>query len=147
VPSDTTPETVTFEDYERAVLAYMQCYREAGFEVTDVTPVPGQQLRFFASYPNGRMENTGEFVRRVGQECFTPEIKATFEAWIDATRPSEERLQAAREALGECLRDAGEIVPASPSTEDFVRLQQQSAAFADCSSEVGEEFGIPNFGG
>jgi hypothetical protein len=153
-----TAANVTYADYEGAVLAYIACLKDAGFEVTDPTPVPGQQLTFIASRPLAAdapdFESAGpdelrryaESRRELTRPC-AERYRPVVDAWTTATAPSGEQLDEAREALANCLREAGEDVPQSPSTEDFVQLQQTAAAFPDCSERVGEEYGIPFFGG
>jgi predicted dehydrogenase len=134
---------VTFAEYERAMLATIECLRDGGVEVTDATPVPGDRLTFeFYSGDDDR-----EAVRAAYQDCYERFAVAIDRAWATANAPTEEELQEARQALAECLRDAGEDVPEQPALEDFVRLQQTAEAFGRCSQAISEEFGIPNFAG
>jgi hypothetical protein len=151
LPSLETPDvgvlegSVTYEAYERAVLATVQCIREAGMGVSGVTPVPGRRLTYIAyGLPGEKDPRPG---LRISSECYDSHLRAIDMAWIIATQPSEQQLDRARGALAECLRAAGESVPDPPSTEDLVRLQQSAPAFGECSDAVSKEFDIAFFGG
>jgi hypothetical protein len=134
---------VTFSEYEAATLATIECLREQGVEVSGATPSAGNRLTFEFFTGDAPLAE----VRASYQECYEEFAIEVDRAWADANRRTEEELQMARRALADCLRDAGEEVPENPTTEDFVTLQQTAASFGDCSQRVGDEYGIPNFGG
>jgi hypothetical protein len=68
------------------------------------------------------------------------------QAWTAQYAPSEQQINEARQALAQCLRDAGVDVPDPASQQDFAGLESHEAFFR-CVERTSEEFGIANFAG
>ncbi len=147
---------LTFAEYEASVLAYVGCVEEHGAVVEHVAGdevmagpdlnARGQYL-FQTTLPHqpGKRATLGE-LRAIESQCGTEFFDVVVQLWAEHVAPSETELVAARDALGECLREAGVDIPEHPSPTDFGPVAQ-SLEYRDCSREVSEDFGIPGFGG
>lgn len=69
--------------------------------------------------------------------------------WAVHFAPSERELQAARDRLGECMRDGGvSDVPEHPGTDYFARfIGSNHPVYQPCAGAAGEALGIPGWGG
>lgn len=139
---------VTWEEYEAATWAAANCMQDAGLELRS-TPTPdasGKMLVYGVA-----LNGDAQLDRQMGEasrECMVHHSLFTDLVWQIQLSPSEQTLEAARDALGECLLESG--VP-----ESMIDRQRLTSAIAhapgrtyiDCANEVQRDFGIPNFGG
>ena len=142
-------DIVTFEEYEVAVLNTLDCAREGGITVTDAAPNRRQKYSWNATWPD---DLAGGHV--VLEQCRQTYLNTIAQVWTRYTAPSEEELQEAREALASCLRARGVAVPDPVDRETLSRLGglgtpggRASPEFADCATQIQEEFALPGFAG
>ncbi|MBA4182101.1 MAG: hypothetical protein C0506_16060 [Anaerolinea sp.] len=135
---------VTFEEYEIAVLATVQCLDDAGIKVGR------PELRFAGKYYRYESEIPGDqadllFPRL---EACNNEWQPVVDAWYAEHIATEAEIQKARKALVKCLQAAGFDIPNNPTAEEMSRLQRApSQTFVGCVNAIDEEYGLPGFAG
>jgi hypothetical protein len=137
---------LSFAEYEAAAAQTVQCMEDAGLEGEAKLD---QQSRSYAI--GARWQSSGDRAADKEKETASDNCYAQFwngvsQAWAAENQPTESVLNAARQALAQCLRDAGLDVPVAASSEDIAAVSHE-ASFAPCSQETSQEYGIPNFGG
>jgi hypothetical protein len=156
---------LTFDEYEQATFAAVECMKSAGFgigpgdgpEVPENTEGPRLTSRGKYTYnpfspPNF---NKDEFIRIV-TECKRRYSDVVDFFWAIKTAPTEVELQTMRASIGSCLRDTGHEVPEHPSSLDLARVMYppdgKPAAgvgppefYLQCAQPVAEEHGLYGF--
>lgn len=146
---------LTFEEYERAFLALLECVAEFGWIPVEPPELRRNQFVYTLHRPGpaptpGEGVLLGDDVRACDREYFTH----TQLSWARANQMSAKEKQDARYHMGECLRGLGyEEVPEHPSTADWERLFLQVPvnegdqasidrhnAFRSCLEQTNEEF-------
>ncbi len=146
---------VTFAEYDEAFLAYVSCAGQRGWVPVAPPRLTSRRLYDYQfTRPNsdpaaGASERARwEGDLRTCEAMFFDEVQR---AWVVKTAPSQQELQAARDALGACLRDAQvSDVPAHPTAEDWERFIVVSSGatlderkvFRTCLTAVQGEYGI-----
>lgn len=142
--------TLTIAEYEQAAFGYLACLRDYG-----VTPErqpkrsAGGSYVFSFTYSAAEAPEAGAALVR----CEAEHWAVINEVWGLAHPVPETVLQSARDALGGCLKEAGmPDVPAHPGDGELLRLLDRDQArwlapFLNCSERVGDEYGLPFFGG
>jgi len=139
---------LTFSDYERATMLLLGCLEEAAFVVVDGPRFNEEtnDFDYLLEVPPGEREASLE-----AQLACTQRFHLFAKmAWSWQHAPPEAALNAAKETMGACLRDAGyDFVPQFPQASDYdrVRAAEGEEAFNDCRTRVGAEYGIPDWGG
>ena len=139
---------VTFAEYEAAALRVVQCIDEIGGDIHGEAPYNERTQRFELAARGRLASDPAEEERRTRETaaCYEQYWNGINQAWGSQNQPTEQELHEARQAFAQCLRDAGVSVPDPASQEDFAGLEQQEA-FVPCAERIGEEYGIPYFGG
>lgn len=160
--------TVSFSEYETAVFASVQCFKDAGIRVT-IYPSPQTGG---ANLPDGpKLTGRGEYQYLPEFPPGTPQKQATDllakcdqglvgvirPLWLGHISPTASDTQAARDGMGACLRDAGHDVPQHPASEDLLKIAfppdgQPPAGKVDlppdyeqCAEKAAEQLGVPSF--
>ena len=141
--------TLTLAEYESAALETSRCLKEVGATIVkEHHPTLTSTYAYSLSYP----VETASTVGPATDECALRYISGLSRIWGTHKRPTESRLQEAREALGQCLRDGGVSVPEHPGRLDLQRVGSSPddtviQVFALCVGRIGDQFGMPGFGG
>lgn len=138
---------VTASEYERSVLATAQCMTEQGIQFVDPPhwdKATNTRLQF--SYVAGDTVDKSRTTNDTYDRCRNRFSTAVEQLWQLQDAPSERKLQQARAALGDCLRDQGVQVPEGATSEDLAIFSAQEA-FLACARKVEAEFQIPGFVG
>lgn len=157
---------VTFDEYERATFDAIACMRAAGIIV--YAPLDPERPGFrdgpalnkqgqYQYFPAPASENADYVQFEADKQRCDGEYTSTVSyAWLRGTSLTYEDLQAARDAIAECLREAGYEVPEHPSGADMMRLafppngqpapnQQPPADYLACSTPVSELLGFRRY--
>ncbi|MEX2323527.1 MAG: hypothetical protein WEA29_07125 [Acidimicrobiia bacterium] len=108
---------VTRDEYERAVLAAVECVRGDGYVVEgpyEVPPHPGR-------YPPGPLHFAAQEAPGVAEtldRCTAQWLHQIEMAWFDLNQPSEKEKTGWLERLWECARIMGSDLPDPPLHED-----------------------------
>ena len=135
---------VTFAEYEAAALRAVQCINDIGDLAGEA--VFDKSSNTYQVAARGRVGPDSDKKRIQTDDCYKEHWNAINDAWGAQNQPSEKELADARTALAACLREAGLAIPDPASPADFAP-HQSTAVFQTCAREVGEKFGLPNFGG
>jgi hypothetical protein len=109
-------EEIDFEAYERAFFAFVACAEESGWELVEPPQLTSRQLYEYQF--RGTSASASAEVSLAGCAAESDFERMQF-AWSSKNAPTEGELQAARDTMGECLRERGYDVPAHPSKEDW----------------------------
>lgn len=138
---------VTAAEYERSMLAMVQCMQEQGIEFEQLPQWDVTNTRMEYTYIAGRTMEENAQSARLRDECKLKHIGAVGYVWEQQGAPSEVRLAEARAALGGCLREAGvKGVPEQPTSAELGVFSTQEA-FWPCAKRVETEFQLPGFAG
>ncbi|MGE5595853.1 MAG: hypothetical protein ACM3S1_07445 [Hyphomicrobiales bacterium] len=150
--------TLTFAEYEQAILAMVQCsvdagagvaYMKAGHPILNEIRMTKQGLYDYAFRIPAEADESAITSAINGCKHEYSEMVEGF--WSEHVRPSVEELNAAREALIDCMQDAGMDVPDGVSGEEFFQYTQPNGQpdprYIDCVAKVDEEADLPYFGG
>lgn len=136
---------IDFADYERATFAQMKCLELAGIEILSPPKYDAAAQKFAFSYRTSDPMATGE----ISLSCLKKHSAYVQETWKYNHRASEAQKQASREALGDCLRDAGfsEIVgvPTDQQITTLLEGSDSQPATAKCIGDVFHETGVQPF--
>lgn len=131
--------------YEQLAATYQQCLNDAGADLSEGSMQTAYgTYHFEISYANdsaaGVAACTREFWEPLGP------------LWSRFHVASRDQIQEGNDALGRCLRAAGEDFPHEhPTLEDFHRFNEEGgrygASFFECTRTVGRELKLPNFAG
>ncbi len=133
---------VSFAEYEEVLLAYAACTADIGVEVRLTLRYQGKFFEILTNIPGDAAPEVFE----QDDECYWREVGPINQLWGLQNQPTEQEIQQARAALAACLRDSGIEVPEDATSDDFANLPP-SRSFVLCAERIGEEFGIPGFGG
>lgn len=135
---------LTFDEYESAVLATVQCLKEAGLTMVDTPRLDLSGTRYVFGYFAGRDDEEFDRSRAIFGDCYTLHQAVVDREWGRLTAPPEGRLQDALAALANCLELAGFEIAGPISQADFIPLTQQDPEqFNRCLAAVSKEFSIP----
>jgi hypothetical protein len=131
--------------YERLAATYQQCITEAGGELTE-----GSMQTAYGTYHFEIAYPTNVEVKVVN--CTAEYWEPLGPLWSLSHSASREQIQAGNDALGECLRQAGEDFPSlHPTLDDFHRFTASAGTvpttFLECTRAVGQQLKLPNFAG
>lgn len=145
---------LTFEEYEEAFLAYAACAEESGWQFPQEPRLTSRQNYDFIFYrPGGSAsaspEEQQEWLADL-KKCENTYFSEVQRTWANQTAMTGSERQAARDALGACLREHGRETPEHPSESDWEYYIVISSAatleermdFRDCIAKVREEFGL-----
>jgi|SRR6185312_3561491 hypothetical protein len=139
--------TVTFDEYQRAVFATIQCAKDHGVKIlTGPTLGPGKKY----VYTMGGGTTTADLGATQAQyvNCLNQYENLVDIAWTNETRPTQDQVNKARAALITCLQQAGLTVPDSPAPSDFLAISRAHVTeFDTCSQAVSKQFDIFQFNG
>lgn len=135
---------ITFQQYETAILATIQCLSDAGISVgSPELRYKRKYYRYDWQFPDDRAE---ELFPKV-EEC-TGRWRPVVDGWYIENMATEKEVGEARAAFVSCLRDAGVDLPSHPTEQDFDRLRRSPTRdFLACSDEISEEYGLIGFAG
>lgn len=152
---------VTFQDYERAFWAFMQCAEEGGWELVEPPEVSARQRFVYQLYkpshvvPEGQTPSAEEGFTLLEEVevCNRDYFTDIDRAWTEQNLPTEQELTDARRALGACVREAGYEYPEEPSTADWeawdILLDGSDPAEVErfwsgraCMEKIQEEFAL-----
>lgn len=153
---------VSFSEYQAAVFAAVQCWKNEGLAVDGYGNIPGPVLTARGLYQYIQVPPTG--MTKADQaakiaKCNIQYVSVLQPLWTDHVAPSQQDVQAARDALGACLREKGYEVPAHPTREDFLGIVFPDGTPADgaqvefppgfqgCATKIDDQFGMPGFRG
>lgn len=154
--------TVTFAEYQAAVFGAVACWQHEGFAVTGYGPVPGPVLNARGAYDYLQTAPVGmssDQQTKLIAKCTDEYVSLLQPLWTDHVAPSQQDVQAARDALGDCLREKGYDLPAHPASQDFTALifpdglpasgtrVQFPPGFAECATKIDDQFAMPGFRG
>ena len=138
---------VTFAEYEAAALRTVQCLNDNGVTGEATYDVSTKTYSVAARWQSPTGREPSDLEKRAGNAaCYAANWNGVNQAWSAQNQPSQQVLDQARAALAACLRDAGLDIPAQPRPDQLAAVQGYPA-FLACSSRVGAEFGLANFGG
>lgn len=131
---------LTYEEYESAVLATVQCLRDRGVVISVEPRRASGNLLQFAWASTAETDAAGW---PAYESCYREHQALIDLLWSQQNQPSEETVQRARAALADCLREAGEDLPENPASADFRRLAiaGHPAVFA-CQHKITTEFDL-----
>ena len=142
---------VTFDEYERAVLAMVACAKEAGFAPQE-EPKPDRRGVYYLSFAQdlaGADEARREEASNAIRQCYRTYFTTVQDAFRRQVAPSESELQRARNDLGACLRDNGIAAPERPSSADWSAYMRPGAssagdiaAFRGCLAAVQDTYAL-----
>lgn len=138
---------VTAAEYEAAVLATAQCMTEQGIQFVDPPhwdKATSSRLQF--SYVAGDTVEKARTTNETYDRCRNRFSTAIEQLWQLQDVPSERKLQQARAALGQCLREHGLQAPEGATSEELAVFSGQEV-FQTCAQKVATEFQIPGFAG
>ncbi|MBI5949283.1 MAG: hypothetical protein HY875_14190 [Chloroflexi bacterium] len=155
---------LTFGEYERSIFDEIACLKAAGFEVGGVPlpgrPKPGPDPALtrrgeyqYVSRALALTESEAEARRTHCSESFTSVIR---NLWFEHVAPTQADLQAARDAIGACLRGAGFTVSVHPGTQELLAIafppdgkptNPAIEPYTTCTQSVQIEFELPGFRG
>jgi len=137
---------LTFAEYETAALRAVQCIDDAGMQGEANLEPKSRTYAIGARWQSSGDRESDEKKSAEADACYAEHWNGINQAWAAQNQPSEQELYDARQALAQCLRDAGLDVPAPATSEDLLAFRESGAYFA-CAQQAAEEYGIPNFGG
>jgi hypothetical protein len=145
---------VSFEDYERAFLAYSKCAEDAGWSFVEqprLTSRMNYEFRWVmiggANLPPDAMQAAQQTL----EKCRLANFDELQRVWSLKTALSDSERQVARDQLGDCLRDRGvKDVPQHPASSDWERFivvgsgmdLTSRQAFRECKAAVQDAFGL-----
>lgn len=156
---------LTFEEYEEATFAAIQCMKSSGFgigpgdgpEVQDKLEGPRLTPRGRYTYNPYSPPNfdRDEFIRII-TDCKRRYTDVVDFFWAVKTAPAETELQRMRSEIAACLRAVGHEVPEQPSSLELARVmyppdgKPQSGLgpaqfYADCARPVADQHGLYGF--
>jgi hypothetical protein len=152
--SDASPEqaaaladgVLTFQEYEAAVLATVQCFREKGLSLYQEPALDALRNYAYSVFlPNEGIQEA----ERSMKDCEREHFNAVAMAWASYKAPNEaEILQQARDALGECIRARGQDAPEHPGVGELSSLiENVPDIYIPCVKQAQEQFNLPLFGG
>lgn len=131
---------LTYEEYESAVLATVKCLRDQGV-VISVEPRPAAGNRIEFAYAS--TEETDARAAAAYEACYREYQNLIDAVWYQQHQPGDETIQRARQALAECLREAGAELPEQPTAADFRALALAGdPALPGCQHKVSSEFDL-----
>lgn len=161
---------LTFDEYERAVLASISCIQDAGFNIVSTPPTKSPTLPVWVydvskSQPGYRLTPRGRILYAatggayepaqaalIVQRCKQDHSDSVEFLWTEHTAPTEADYQALRVAVSSCLRDRGIEAPVRPSAEDLLRIAYPPNGeaegrvppdwYAACETQAGAEFPV-----
>ncbi|MCC6960225.1 MAG: hypothetical protein IT301_10295 [Dehalococcoidia bacterium] len=153
---------LTFAEYQSAVLDAVACIERGGVKVVHFPgygrggvgePGPRLSSRGVYSYAGSVQGSSGSVpadAARVVADCKAGSAQVEF-IWAQHTAPSEVELQAMRDAMAVCLREAGASVPeAHPSDVQLKAAKQHGAsdqAYWTCQFAAADAFEIDRLPG
>lgn len=118
---------VTFEEYEEAFFAYIQCALDAGIRIREEPRLDAHGQYYSASFSMGAGAEY-ETNRLNLDTCQDRHLLSVLVLYADTTRPSESVLQKANEAVVSCLATNGIEMPSHLSLDDFAILLEAAAS-------------------
>jgi len=140
-----------FDDYEQAFFRYVECARDAGWELADPPSLTGRgiydaQFRRLAGSVSVEVDSL--------EACRSSEFAVIQLAWEIKNEPSEQDRQMQREFIEDCLISYGhEAAGASaggwayylPPPPDGRSTPQEFAEFLECVELARSEFDLPSY--
>lgn len=142
---------LTFSEYERAVFAVVECWKEAGAILLEPprVNVRGQYI-FYAGAPGNLVSE----VKPKVDACSEKYMGAIQFLWTEHTAPSELEWQNAMNLMAACLTEHGfKDVPPQPDPRvglhrEYAYMEGQAGIdYGECMFKVREETGIEGFSG
>ncbi len=152
---ETGDEWVSDEEYRSAADRYVACVEEAipGVEASVTEDVRGKRTFNFVAYVGHDKEAQDDFASTI-MDCEQEHFREVDLEWTRANTLDPELLQSAREVLGNCLREHDVDVPEVPTQADLGAVLEgvkdgsvSISAIEECTEEVEQELGLPNFFG
>lgn len=147
VPSAESTSPVSWDEYEAAIEATIQCMETNGLTMRTEPHLDasGKVLRYTVWLTGNAEEDTQ--IKQQALAC-EQEHESVKHAWAEQLRPSDDQYLAAQTAMAECLIAGG----TSPEVVSVDRLPDAAAfapgtVFPDCAAQVSKDYGIPSFGG
>ncbi|MCA9823842.1 MAG: hypothetical protein KC479_00250 [Dehalococcoidia bacterium] len=145
---------MSFSEYEAAALRTVACINEIGGGVYGEAKFNERTGEFELAarrdaQPGQRLDPRSDESQRQRDEtdeCYREHWNGVHQAWAAQYAPSEEEINEARQALAQCLREAGVDIPDPASQQDFAGLETHEAFFP-CVERISDEYGIANFAG
>jgi hypothetical protein len=143
--------TLTFAEYERAVFAVVECWKEAGAILAEEPRVNARgQYLIYAGAPSAL---AAEMKPKI-DACSAKYMGAITFLWTEHTAPSELEWQNAMKLMAACLTDKGfKDVPPQPEVQvGLFRTYAYidgvfSVEYEECRAQIEEETGIEGFSG
>lgn len=143
--------TISFADYESAVLSAMQCMRDAGATFRADDPVLSARgvYTWHARIPGSPTDTSA--VER-SQRCVEDHINLIELYWKQTVQPSQRETMGAMKEMGDCMRSTGlaEFVPSTLDINDFIPIPQRltpqaRAGYVACARAVQDRWGLIGF--
>jgi hypothetical protein len=141
---------LSLTDYETAYVSLVDCMSDAGWILSrELRPTLARGHSFHAYHPSG-----DQAALSASRGCRATFVDGINWLWIQEHRFTEEDLQAARNTMAACLRDAG--VASLPTTASKADIQsfigstedrEDPRVFVECQIRIELEHGVPDFGG
>lgn len=118
---------VSFQEYEEAYLAYIQCVVDEGIKLREKPHLDAHGKYYEAKFSLGS-EAELEANKLVLQTCQDRHLLSVLRLWDTANRPSESLIQAANQALVDCLSEQSIMMPAHLTIDEFAVLLEAAAS-------------------
>jgi hypothetical protein len=137
---------LTFAEYEAAATRTVRCLGDAGLQGEAVLDHNSQTYALGARWQSSGDRADDEEKRAATERCYANHWNGISQAWTAQSTPTESEIDAARQAMAQCMREGGLDVPVPASSQDILRHQAHEV-YAACARRIAEEHGLPNFGG
>jgi len=111
--------TVTFDEYERAVLETISCTRAAGVDVGDLQLDDSGIFYDYRIYPRNMSDDEALAIH---DECYSKNLSVVNLVWAEQNELSGTQREAELARVKSCLRDAGVDVDDDANAEDLMAL-------------------------
>ena len=148
--TDLLKDGVTFEEYEKAMFAFVECAADAGWVLVGpprLTTRKNYDFQFTRQPTGGPSDQAAEAERLRCAEIYFDDVQRV---WALSTVMPEKERQEARDFLGACMRAEGIEVPEHPTSEDWIQYIRvipgtdhvPRRTFIACQKATAEKFGL-----
>jgi hypothetical protein len=113
---------VTFQEYEEAFFAYVQCADDAGIGLRSEPQLDAHGLKYSATFRGAPDIAQAEANLQKLSTCEEIHLLSVLRLWDETNRPSEALLQEAEAAATACVAEGGVEIPPHLSFNDFGTL-------------------------
>lgn len=109
---------LTYAEYERAVLAQVQCMEDAGYEANGPMPSRGHQI----VYDYEAVKGDPDALVSTFDDCYSQYLDVVEPVWAYLHQPTEQEKFDEIQSLSACLFEAGSDVPDDPTYGELLDL-------------------------